>query len=59
MNIDVASARMTKRGGGNSDHDYCARKSHTAALRVAVPGASRVVLHKFLLLLSCVTQRWW
>ena len=29
MNVDVASARMTKRGGGSSDYDYCARKSHT------------------------------
>ena len=40
MNIDVASARMTKRGGGSGDFDYCgARKSHTAALRVAAsPG---------------------
>ena len=35
MDIDVASARMTKRGGGSSYYDYCARKSHTAALRVA------------------------
>ena len=40
MDIDVASARMTKRGGGSSDYDYCAsKKSHTAALRVAAsPG---------------------
>ena len=39
MGIDVASARMTKRGGGSSDCDYCTRKSHTAALRVAAsPG---------------------
>ena len=39
MDIDVASARMIKRGGGSSDYDYCARKSHTAALRVAAsPG---------------------
>ena len=29
MDIDVSSARMTKRGGGSSDYDYCARKSHT------------------------------
>ena len=36
----MASARMTKRGGGgSSDYDYCARKSHTTALRVAAsPG---------------------
>ena len=35
----MAIARMTKRGGGSSDYDYCARKSHTAALRVAAsPG---------------------
>ena len=35
----MASARVTKRGGGSSDCDYCARKSHTAALRVAAsPG---------------------
>ena len=36
MNIDVASARATKRRGGSSDYDYCARESHTAALRVAL-----------------------
>ena len=39
MDIGGASARMTERGGGSSDYDYCARKSHTAALRVAAsPG---------------------
>ena len=39
MDIDVASAHVTKRGGGSSDYDYCASKSHTAALRVAAsPG---------------------
>ena len=39
MDLDVASARTTKRGGGSSDYDYCARKSHIAALRVAAsPG---------------------
>ena len=39
MDIDVASARMAKRGEGSSDYDYCARKSNTAALRVAAsPG---------------------
>ena len=39
MDIDVASARMTKREGGSSDYDKCARKSHTVALRVAAsPG---------------------
>ena len=35
MDIDVASARMTRRGGGNNNYDYCARKKHTAALRVS------------------------
>ena len=40
----MASARMTKRGG--SDYDYCARKSHTAALRVAASTASRAVLYE-------------
>ena len=36
----MASASMTKRGGGGSDYDYCARKSHTAALQVAAsPGS--------------------
>ena len=36
----VASARMTKRGGGgSSDYSYCAKRSYTAALRVAAsPG---------------------
>ena len=35
----MASGRMTKRGGGSSDYDDCARKRHTAALRVdASPG---------------------
>ena len=39
MDIDVASARMTEQGGGRSDYEYCASKSHTAALRVAAsPG---------------------
>ena len=39
MDIDVARARMTKREGGSSDYDYCARKCHTAKLRVAAsPG---------------------
>ena len=62
MDIDVASARRTKRGGGSSDYDYCDRKSHTASSIAGgcVSGASRVVLYKFLLLLlSCATRRWW
>ena len=58
MDIDVASARMTKWEGSSSDYDYCARKSHTAAVRVAASTASRVVLYKFFLLLSCATRRW-
>ena len=39
MDIDVASASMTKRGGGGSDYVYCG--SHTAALRVAASPGSR------------------
>ena len=57
--VDVASARMTKQGGGIGDYEYCARKSHTAALRVAAsPGPPGFVFYKFLLLLSCATRRW-
>ena len=52
---------MTKRRGGSGEYGYCARKSHTASSIASgcVPGASRVVLYKFLLLLSCATRRWW
>ena len=46
MNIDVASAHMmTERGGGGSDYDYCARKSHTAELRVAASPGPRGLYH--------------
>ena len=41
----MASARMTNRGGGSSDDEYCGRKSHTAALRVAASPVLRVFNH--------------
>ena len=35
------------------------KATHSSIASGCVPGASRVVLHKFLLLSSLATRRWW